>query len=556
MPKKVISIEPGMWWTKVALTECYRKTPQIYDLFYFRTPENAVEDGYIRDRESFVEALREQLAKRQISVRNIVFTINSTKVITREITIPMVKDKQLPSIVRLQAREHFPMDTAGYSITYQKMAGQAGENGKQGKGGKEGNNLKLLLIAVPESLLSNYYTFALEGRFTIEAFDYIGNSALSLVNSYFDEDAVVVQLEEQSTIISFIRDKKLVFQRVAPNGYGTTLGTVLDHPVLGVRDEYGAFDFLIANDMLYGKPETLDFPLSDVDDVENQARALEDAYEDVRDALNYHIRVVSTALDYYRNQAKEEFSGRLRLIGEGARIAGLRRMFAEELPLAVDNIDYRSLLRFGRGIEGKDVEVVGFLTLIGSTIRPLELQPREVREKETRKTTLKIAYGAFFASALISVTLVGTGMIRKYLASSTQDMLQQKIAELSYIQEVYNENEAARQLKETYESFDAQTWTDNERLGDLIAALEEQLPTTMTVQSLVASESSITMSVTCTEKMAAAQLLINLKEVPFIGNVTISSLSGNEDEAGSSQWQFSVTANYVEPPAEEVAEEE
>lgn len=398
MPKKVISIEPGMWWTKVVLTECYRKTPQVYDMFYFRTPENAVEDGYIRDRESFTEALQGQLAKRQISEKNIVFTINSTKVVTREITVPKVKDNQLPTIVRTQARENFPMDTAGYAITYQKMAWQGGESArkeKDGEAGKNGKELKLLLIAVPDSLLSNYYTFALEARFTVEAFDYIGNSALSLMNSYFDDDGVIVQLEEQSTTISLIRDKKLVFQRVAPNGYGTTLGTVIDHSVLGVKDEYGAFDFLISHDVLYGEPKIVNLSETETEDAEDRLRELGSAYEDVRDALNYHIRVVSTALDYYRNQSKEEFSGKLRLIGEGARIAGLRRMFADQLPLTVDDIDYASLLRFGRGYSG-DSDAVDFLTLIGSTIQPLPLLPREVRDRQVKKTTLKVAYGAFF----------------------------------------------------------------------------------------------------------------------------------------------------------------
>lgn len=544
MPKKVISIEPGMWWTKVVLTECYRKTPQIYDMFYFNTPEHAVEDGYIRDRDSFSHALREQLAKHQISERNIVLTINSTKVVTREITIPAVKDKQLPTVVRTQAREHFPMDTSGYSITYQKMGGQTDESGK---------NLKLLLIAVPDNLLSNYYTFALESGFAVEAIDYIGNSAFSFANSYFGDDGIVVQLQEQSTLISFIKDRKLVFQRVAPNGYGTTLGTVLDHPVLGVQDEYEAFNFLLQHDVVYGKPEVPDLPGMDT---EERLETLEDAYEDVRDALNYHIRVVSTALDYYRNQAKEEFSGNLRLIGEGARISGLKRMFEEELPVKVIDMDYSSLLRFGRRFGGDSVVAVDFLTSIGSTIQPLPLQPRELRERELKRGTLRVAYIAFFGSALVSVALVVAGMLRVFVAEAEQRSLQRKIESLSYIQEIYDENEETRRQMEAYVSFDDQTKTQNERLGELITALEEQLPTVSTVQSLTISESSITMNVTCKTKLTVAQLLLNLQEVPFLGNISIPSMSESEDEFGNTVWQFSVIANYVDPPVDEAVEEE
>ena len=53
----------------------------------------------------------------------------------------------------------------------------------------------------------------------------------------FLENAVVVQLEEQATVISILENKKLVFQRVTPYGYGATITAVIDHPVLGIDDD-------------------------------------------------------------------------------------------------------------------------------------------------------------------------------------------------------------------------------------------------------------------------------------------------------------------------------
>ena len=60
MSKKVISIETGILWTKVALVEANRKSPHVYDVFRFRTPEHAIEDGYIRDKENFAKILKKQ----------------------------------------------------------------------------------------------------------------------------------------------------------------------------------------------------------------------------------------------------------------------------------------------------------------------------------------------------------------------------------------------------------------------------------------------------------------------------------------------------------------
>ena len=109
MSKKVISIETGIWWTKVAVVDASKKSPQVYDAFSFRTPEHAIEDGYIRDKENFARCLKEELQKHQITEKEVLFSLNSSKVITREVTIPLVKDKQLDGIVAVQAREYFPM---------------------------------------------------------------------------------------------------------------------------------------------------------------------------------------------------------------------------------------------------------------------------------------------------------------------------------------------------------------------------------------------------------------------------------------------------------------
>ena len=42
MVKKIISIEAGIQWTKVALVDYRKKNPPVHEAFAFRTPEHAV----------------------------------------------------------------------------------------------------------------------------------------------------------------------------------------------------------------------------------------------------------------------------------------------------------------------------------------------------------------------------------------------------------------------------------------------------------------------------------------------------------------------------------
>lgn len=245
MVKRVVSIEAGVWWTKVALADYRKKNPPVHKAFAFRTPEHAVEDGYIRDKEAFASALKAELSRHDIHEKEVVFTLSSSKVVTREVMIPFVKDNKIMGIIEAQIRDYFPMDVSNYTISYSKMDVEE-EDGKK--------MLKLLLVAIPDNLLNNYVTFAELAGLKVETFDYIGNGTVQLLCDSFLENAVVVQLEEQATVISILENKKLVFQRVTPYGYGATITMVIDHPVLGIDDEEKALDFLLDHNVIYNRP--------------------------------------------------------------------------------------------------------------------------------------------------------------------------------------------------------------------------------------------------------------------------------------------------------------
>lgn len=542
MAKKVLSIETGAWWTKVVLTEPHKKSAPIHDMFYFRTPENTVDDGMIRDREHFLTALKEELARHQVTEKDVIFTINSTKVITREATIPFVKDKMLPGIVDAQAKDYFPMDISSYTLTYRKMD-EFTEDGKK--------MLKLLLIAVPDNMLSNYMTLAKAGGFNIEAFEYIGNSVLSYAKTHYNHDCIIVQLEENETIISVLVGKKLMFQRVAPNGYSSALNTVLGHPVLNVEDEPQAYYFLTTHNLLYKRPKMEVITEED----ERKQKALEDAYADVKDSLSYHIRVVLTALEYYRNQSKKDFFGVLRLTGDGARIAGIKKLFTDEIPLELSEENILSNARLSKKISLEEAAEVDFTSVIGAVISPLDIKPKEMTERESKKNTLRVAYMAFAGSLLISAALSATGAMKYMAAADEHDRLTRRIQELDYIQQIYDENETMKRREAEYQVFDAMTKNDNERMLALIEALEEQLPSTIVVHSLSTSGSSISMSLSSPDKLTTAQLLINLYDIPFIANASVPSMSRSTDEAGNTIWHYSISARYVEPPVVEETEE-
>lgn len=574
MAKKVISIETGIQWTKVALVDYRKKNPPVHEAFAFRTPEHAVEDGYIRDKDSLARALKEELVRRQIVEKDVVFTLSSSKVVTREVMIPYVKDNKIKGIIDTQSRDYFPMDISGYTISYSKMDVVEDDGKKQ---------LKLLLVAIPDNLLGNYVSFAQLAGLKVETFDYIGNGCIQLMCDSFVDNAMIIQLEEQATVISILENKKLAFQRVTPYGYGATISTVVDHPILGIDDEERAFDFLLEHNVIFNKPSMPDNgdPAQQAID---QAQA-DEAYEDLAESLRYHLRIANTALDYYQNQVKQEFVGNVYLVGDGSRFAGIHKLFAQELPLPLQKIDFAKIidLRNQNGVNDKKkagkkehqdytdpvleessntrqpraATPVGFLSVIGAAVHPLDAKPKEMQAADSKKNDLHTAYVLLAGSLLLSLLLILGSSVRQLIAHSEHRSLQDQLTSLAYVQETYDESSRVQQEEQVYVTIDDATKTKNEYLLPLIEQLEAELPSAIKVTSMQTDDNLITLNMTADRKITVGQMLLNFQNVTLLTDPSIPSMSEQTDEeSGSSEWTYTVNAYYADvQESEEQADE-
>ena len=541
MAKKVISIEAGVWLTKVGLVDYKKTSPKIYKAFTFRTPEHAVEDGYIRDKESFANTLINELAKHEIKERTAVFTLASSKIVTREIEIPPVKENKVESIIKLQINDYFPMDVSDYVISHSKM----------GDIEKDGRKLtKYMLVAVPNSILSNYYSFSEYAGIKIETFDYIGNGAVQLLKSSRQSNFIAVQLEEQSTVITIVQDDKIKFQRVTPYGFENTLSSLLDYDIFGVNDEYEAYQYLMKNELAYRMPK-----IDNAD--EGRVAALESAVEDVRDSISYYLNVVNTELDYYQNQLGGRIKGEVCLIGDGFRLAGIKKMFENEISLPIHSLDYSTFvdIKNNKALPGDEpVSTVGFLSIAGATINPIDVKSKEIEEERSRSKGMHTAYVALAACVFISVVLILSSSIRQFLAVSHQKELDEEISKMSYIEEVYNENKKARESEQKYETVDASTSTNNEKFLQLLGECESSLPKGSKVRSLQIQGDSISMNIISTKRIQAERLLMNLKQVELIKNVSIPAAAQPEEKKKKS-WEYTVMAEYNSDSKDKSADE-
>lgn len=545
MAKRVLSIQTGIWWTKVALMEYGVKHPRVFDVFTFRTPDNAVEDGYIRERESLSNQLRAELSKRKITERKVIFSINSAKVVSREVMIPKVRESQLKTLAVEQARENFPMDIASYTISYAKMGMLDGDPKQQ---------MKLLLLAVPDNLLSNYVAFAELTGLEIETFEYMGNCAMQFVAKNFIEDSVIVQLEERSTIVSIVKSGKLVFQRVAPHGFDSTIAVVIDNPVLGMHEDLEAFEFLCKTNVTRDKIKVEDFSDSVIVDPEERLAAIQQAYEAIKESMDYHVRIVVSALEFYQNQYKTPLRGTLHLIGDGMRILGMAKIFDSKINIEVEKGDYLSVLKMDKKTAGSSLassETLGLLSVLGAVLEPMNITPKELADRNSKRNSTRLAGSVFLVSLAISAGLVGFGFYKKTSAENRQKDLQKQIADLRPVEDIYNENTKYRNIAAQYTNFDTKTKSQSEKLRRLIGDLEEKLPSVIVVKNLSVNEGRVIINMTCDVKMTAAQMLLNLKELDYLEDILIPSIAreelvGEEGEVLGYQWAYTLSVSLID----------
>ena len=118
MAGKVLSIEVGYSITHVVEMDYEAKNPKIYNAFSFETPPDVLSDESVVVNESLIALMRQAMTQNGIRTTKAVFTISSTRIATRDVSIPMVKDNKIKQLLLANSTEYFPVDLAQYELVY------------------------------------------------------------------------------------------------------------------------------------------------------------------------------------------------------------------------------------------------------------------------------------------------------------------------------------------------------------------------------------------------------------------------------------------------------
>ena len=508
--------------TITEVTASEKKTSTVHNAIIFETPEDAYEDGFIRDKERIAEAIKSQLAANGITNKNAIFVLTSTKIVNREVLVPFVKENKIKGIINANSSEYFPVNIEDYTVSHSVLETVTDEeNNKQ---------LRVLAVAAPTSMIRSYYEVAALAGLKVVALDYIGNAMLQLIKTQTSENmtTMVIQLGSESTVLNIVKGDILLLQRTVPYGTNVVVNEVMD--AKGV-DATTAMT-LLQNERLI----TVDF-----DD------------NAITGSFRYLINNIGRVMDFFASKNPDKPIDDVFLTGDGALIKGIDGLFKVQLNVSTRVMDSLFNIKFDPKIDLKIYNPVYLMVPIGAAFAPMGFTISEggaSGKKEGQMDTTPLVVAFLILAVLVAGGLTAVSFVLKNQAQTELDDVNKKIASIQDIETIVKDYENAESVYVDAMSMYSYTKNLNENVVTFITALEEKMPKGTDITAFESDSTGVSISGTATEYDDIAGLAISLKEIDCIDNSFIGSITENVDEdTGKITYDFTVTCIYVDASA-------
>lgn len=528
---KILSIEIGVDVTHVLEMDYRVKNPKVYRSFSFQTPVGVIGEAGVRKSEEFRTALHKLLDANKIKTRKTLFVVNSGKIASREVLIPMIKENRIKDFLNTNSADFFPVDLSRYQLVYRNEGVVQQDTVKK---------RKLYVFAVPGDLVQSYEELADFCSLELTALDYVGNSIFQMMHKAVGNNICCsVKLDNNATMITIINQGMVVLQRTVFYGFEEVEKVVVDSGLFPKEQYPAAMDILQQTDCLDA----------------NQA-APEDAMNAMRaeavEALRSMIGNIRRVLDYYQSRNNGAEVKECFLIGNGAYIKGLDRLMSLELNLPV-HLQEKDVLN-GFRTSGGRLDAM-YEACYGAAIQPLDFvfgseQTAKIIEEKKKRELLAAKLIGLLCVACAVILLALSGVQRITLSHELNTLNKQK-DELKYIQDIYNAYVDTKSQYDDVIKMNGRTETVSDALADAIEEMEEKFPSGVKVTSLTSNGEGISMDIEVSTKEEVAKILQNLATFDAFRSVTTNGITESTDENGKITVTFSVMCTYVNGTADD-----
>lgn len=502
-----------------------QRTVSVYAAVTLPTPEGSVDsEGFIVDNEKVSSVISDAIETNGMTRESVIFSIQSSKIMTKEIMAPYIKPAKLAEFIKSNASDYFPVNIEDYLVSHYVLEVVRLDEGKQ---------LKVMAVAVPVSLVAQYYELAETLELTVQSLDYANNSNSQLLGLQVDErGSVVIQMGEESTTVCIFHDRVPQLIRTVPYGRNTVANAVMEKRNVTYND---ALWLLTTKPILRNSFSEGDY---------------------VTDSLKYMVNNISRVIDYFVAKNPDIPIESACFISEEKAVIGLETLLSEELNIPVEKVDTLKEVVLEYNLTVAIGDLTKYITNIGAVIDPVNFVTDEVAEKAKRSNTGRLIKILLIAALGVAAVLILYPLIPLVGNLVQRSYYQTEIDKIDSVREVIQDYYDAKDKYNEILGFDAMATTNNDHLDDFIEFLEDEMPSDISIISLSVSDGSVAMSCKGQSKDTLASFLDQLKAQDNIQNVYVGAFSESKDYSGAITISYSVVCTFTEFPEETTAVEE
>jgi type IV pilus assembly protein PilM len=308
------------------------------------TPPESIIHGEIKDVDSVSQALGKMLRKKGIHERKGIIAITGQKVIVREITTPLMNEKELIDGLQWEAPKYVPYDL-NESLLDAKKIEELEE--------KEGNKMmKVLLVAAPKSLVNNQIAILKNVRIQPKVVDIMANAQIRAFESYLtpvsnneengNQMDVIISMGASTTEITLIEGDRLKFTRSILKG-GNDIDRLLEKELKISFDEAERLKRRVELTLpvqTKNKEDEEEAPPEQTGEKtekpsEEEIPDREKVEKLIRSGVNDIFNEIRKSLNYYKTQYQKVSYQRIILTGGMAAMPNIGQLFKKQFGITV-----------------------------------------------------------------------------------------------------------------------------------------------------------------------------------------------------------------------------
>ncbi len=587
MAAKTLNIEVGKRVVKICVSEKKGKGYAISESFTFPTPDGCVLDGQVISEVTLGDKLMGELSNRDIKATDVYFSIASSKIATREVTMPAVKDDQIKSIVETNASDYLPIDTSKYALDAILLE-------------RTEEECRVLVIAVPNVIIESYIALADYTGLVIQALDFSGNSQFQVLRSIGGDGVnMYVNVDTDSSSVTFVEDGQLLLQRFLPIGgdemivrymglksmedseYISALGAISETaddiaPTVHAQrkktsdeDEHDNGEAVVEEDAseygVHSDDEDEDDGAAEVeeedadsgdnsamwgirgDDTPTYERE-ENPFPELDDSLTRIVGGIIRSVDFFQgSKYTEKNIEKIVITGSCGHLRGLKTRIFESIGADTYWLEeIKDIKSLANSID--DISI--YINCLGARVAPLNLLPADYVARTGKKKSggingdnfgiVAIAICAIIALAL-SGWLIGNNLVKK----SKLDKVNAQIDQLAYAEKEYQDYVIYKAGDTELQSFVDGHITRNAEAKDFLEEMEAKMPSDINVLTANFTNEGVSLNVNVPGFEEAANVIRQCRSFESINVIDVSSISRTvAGENGGGNASFSLNCRY------------